>query len=323
MFRGRNAGLLATALVSGSSALIEFSFNARGYMLTAVLFMASTTLICLIRRGVRGALVLLPCTVALMMYSVPTMLYAASGMFLCLLAIREKPSRVVAAGTATALITGFLYLPVLATVGPAAIIHNQWVVPIPRPSWGPALLREARSLWMYWALDMPVLISLLVAAGFVFAFFNRQTRRQTGPAIFASVAAAAVALMLLQSVVPPRRTFLFLLPLYFGVAAAAWSTGLRQMRRRDGFSAIAALLCAAVMGVMVLQRKSLEDERHIEAVGIRSAEPVVVALRSALVAGDQFVCSRNEDGGLTYTMMRDHVHYHPLPGGDLLLLVPF
>jgi Dolichyl-phosphate-mannose-protein mannosyltransferase len=322
-FAGRNAGLLATALVSGSSALIEFSFNARGYMLSALLFTAGTGLICLNRRGVRRALVLLPPTAALMMYSVPTMVYAVSGMFLCLLIMREKVRRVVAAGIATALITGLLYLPVLATVGPAAISHNQWVAPIPRASWGPALVREARGLWTYWALDMPAPISLLIAAGLVFAFVSRKIRRQTGPAIFASVAGVTLALMLVQSVVPPRRTFLFLLPLYFGVAAAAWTTWLRQVQKKDVVCATVALFCTAAMGMTVLQRRSLDDERHIEAFGLRSAEPMVVALRSALAAGDQFVCSNHEDADLTYRMMLEHVHYHPLPQGGLLILVPF
>ncbi len=322
-FAERNAALLATALVSGSSALIEFSFNARGYMLSALLFLTGTALICLARRGVHGALVLWPVTAALMMYSVATMLYAALGMFVYLFVIREKLSRVMALGTATVLITGFLYLPVLATVGPGAISHNRWVAPIPRASWAPELLREARGLWMYWALDMPALISFLIAAGFVFAFVNRNIRRQAGPAIFACVAGVATALMLMQSVVPPRRTFLFLLPLYFGVAAVAWSTWLRRVPNKDVVSAILALFCTAVMGTTVLRRRSLEDERHIEAVGLRSAGPMVAALQPALVAGDQFVCSHHEDADLAYRMMLDHVRYHPLPRGDLLILVPF
>ena len=317
LFTGKDAALLAAALVSSSSPLIEYSFNARGYGLGALLFVAAIALIGLLLRGLSGAWILLPLTAALCLYSVPTMVYGVVGIYFYLLLWRRRDLRhTIAAIFATAALTLLLYAPVLLTFGPAAITGNRWVVPVPRYELGSDSLRELWSLWWYWNLDVPVLLSALILVAALTPLLLRGLRRSSPFApIFLLVAAAATALISIQLVVPPRRIWLFLLPVYFASAA----TGVNLFISRARFHELAALLLAAVMGGSVLAHKSLRHD-GIEATGLRSAGAIVLAARPFLEHGAQFICIENSDAGLAYVMRSQNIRYHPSASGDLLIL---
>ena len=124
LYHGKVAAMFAAALAGASSPLIEYSFNARGYMLGTLLF---TTMIAMAgistRRGVTGGWVLLPVAAAMALYSVPTMAYGVFGVFLYLTLATRDWRRVVFAAGATGLLTLALYTPVLATVGVSPITN--------------------------------------------------------------------------------------------------------------------------------------------------------------------------------------------------------
>ena len=321
LYHGKNAALLAAALVSASSPLIEYSFNARGYSLGALFFMMMIVVLGLATEGFSGAWVFLPVMAALALYSVPTMVYGVGGVFLYFLLRRSELRKISFAALCTALLTLVFDAPVLGTVGLSAITNNKWVIPIPRNMWLSQCGRELRSLWVYWNFDLPRLVAILLVFGIVAGVFSRKSFRSPPMAIFLCVVVVASVLLPLQRVVPFRRTWLFLLPLYFASAALGMDLLIRKVRYPDLIAATLSLVFAGWMGATVLTVKSL---RHsgIESVGGRSSESIVLGMKDRLLHGDQFVCTDSFDSPLDFEMYVHKIPYRPSPGGRLLIVTP-
>ena len=322
LLHGRDAALLTAALVSASSPLIEYSFNARGYSLGTLFFLIAVIMVVFQRRAKSQATwILLPIAVALAIYSVPTMLYGIAGIFLYLLLRRVELRLTMFAMIWTAGLTALLYSPTLATVGVTAITNNKWVTPIGRAAWPSEFAHEIASLWRYWNLDLPLVPGVFIVFGLIAALFLFVTRRWPPLAILLCTIVAACCLMAVQSLVLPRRSWLFLLPLYFGAAAAGWTALLPKTQLARRALAILSLVLAAWMGSTVLAKKSL---RHsgIEAAGPRSVESIVLASKPELLRGAQFICNDYFDSGLDFEMRIHRVPYQPSPGGDLLIVTP-
>ncbi len=321
LYHGPGAALLAAALASASSPLIEYSFNARGYSLGTLFFLLMIIMIGLERGGSAGARIILPIAAALALYAVPTMVYGVAGAFLYLLVLEPGRSRTFVSMIWTAILSLALYAPTLATVGLSSITSNQWTAPVPRELLLGAFTQEAASLWRYWNIDLPVLASVVVAVGAIATLLFRKTLRLPPAAILLSVVLAACVLLSIQRVVPPRRSWLFLLPLYFGAAGAGWSMIVRKVRFAEQLMPAVALILAAWMGGTVLSAKSL---RHsgIEAAGPRSVEPIVIGAKQYLLQGAQFICSDYFDSGLDFEMRVHRIPYEPTPTGELLIVTP-
>ena len=322
LYCGSTAALLATALASASSPLIEYSFNARGYSLGTLFFLVMIALIGFDRRQTsRGAWIVLPIAAALSLYSVPTMLYGVAGVFIYLLLRRSASRRTLIAMVWTAFLAFVLYSPVLATVGLSAFSSNQLTTPLPRNQWLPEFTREIASLWRYWHLDVPTLVSVLIAVGAIIALLFKRTLRVPPMIILLCVAISACLLLRVQRLVIPRRSWLFLLPLYFGAAAAGWSIVTRNLRFARQFLATLSLAVAGWMGWTVLVTKSLRHSGP-EAAGPRSVEPVAVSDAPYLLHGAQFICSDYFDSGLDFEMEVHRIPYRPSPNGGLLIVTP-
>ncbi len=321
LYHGKNAALMAVALVSASSPLIEYSFNARGYSLGALLFVTMIVLVGLAGRGSAGAWLGLPAAAALALYAVPTMVYGVGGVFLYLLVSRINLRRALCAMILTAVFTLVLYAPVLATIGFSAIADDKWIAPLAQDLLLPRFTSELLSLWVYWNLDLPVLISVLVGAGAIVALLHPRMLRLPLLAVLLCVAVVGCGLIAAQRVVPYRRTWLFLLPLFLAVAAAGWSVVIRKVGRAEILAAVLSLAVAGWMGTTVLSDKSL---RHsgIESVGGRSAEQVVLGMKDHLLRGGQFICSDYFDSSLDFYMVVHKIPYAPSPTGELLIVTP-
>jgi uncharacterized membrane protein len=133
----RDAGLLAAALTAGSSALIEYSTNARGYTLltlfTLLLFVNATFIFegGSWRRCATYALI-----AALGAYTLPIMLYPFAGIsiWLAIMLRRSGQTRRLITLVGTVILTGILtvllYVPVLLRSGAESVIGNAFVQPL-------------------------------------------------------------------------------------------------------------------------------------------------------------------------------------------------
>ncbi|HEY7304577.1 MAG TPA: glycosyltransferase family 39 protein [Bryobacteraceae bacterium] len=322
VFHGAGAGLLAAALVSASSPLIEFSFNARGYSLGTLCFLVMILMVGFeMRHGLQGAWPVISISAALALYSVPTMLYGVAGVFLYLVLRRSKLRQVLFSLAWTVALTVALYSPVLATMGVSAFTNNQWAKPLPHDLWLKEFTREAISLWRYWNLDVPWLVGIFIVGGVIAAALLPRTLRLPPGAILLCIAITACTLLAKQSLVIPRRSWLFLLPLFFGVAAATWNIMMRRSHFEPRFLNALSLALAGWMGCTVLTAKSL---RHsgIEAAGPRSVEQIALGSRPYLLQGAQFICSDYFDSGLDFEMHVHGIPYRPSHTGKLLIVTP-
>jgi hypothetical protein len=236
--------VLAATLVGASSYAIEYSTNARGYTLQVLCFVVLLTLVeASVQRRSASALLAAAVVAALGMYAVPTMLYAVA-VAAAWLVVRDRrslrtlptygggasrtadngsSSRAVpiAAGAVFALLVLLLYLPVVLISGPEALAANRFVVPLGANELRGELQRTLASTWHLWSRDVFWPLAALLLGGFALQVAYELRDRHVPLGLLAP--AVCLALVIVQRVAPFERVWLFLLPVYFTVAAAGLS----------------------------------------------------------------------------------------------------
>jgi hypothetical protein len=307
MFSKGEAALLAAALVAGSSKLIDYSVNARGYTLQVLLSIAlvaigfHATRAATVRAGAAFAVV-----ASLGFFTIPTMLYVYAAVLLWL-TVRRGPDLITLkwiciVSLATFSITAVLYAPVLLHSGPRALFNNSYVHRLPLHDF----LRRAPMLpsflWASWteAVPTPVLIALLI--GLTVSMF----RDKVLLGLLLSFATAVTALMVLQRVVPPSRVLLFGLPIF---AICASSGLVRLLIRWRGISRvvlvrIVAIVLAAWMGLAVVRTGSVTASE--ETGSFQDAAKVVNFLNVAANPSDLVLIAGPADYPFRYLQLREH-----------------
>ena len=217
---GDGAAILASALVGVSSYFIEYSTNARGYTLQALCFVVMLALlISAVRRRSLSPLVPAALAAVLGAYTLPTMLYGiAIAAVWALLQRRLSALHLLATGLILGLVTTLLYLPVLVISGADKLVGNRFVVPLSFGELGPELTRTLERTWAFWNRDIPWPLAALLVLGFAITLLFELRASQMPLGLLAPL--VCLVLVLLQRVAPFERVWLFLLPLYFAIAAA-------------------------------------------------------------------------------------------------------
>ena len=318
----RSTGLMAAAFVAGSAPLVEYSVNARGYTIVALVFMV---LLAMGPALLRSESLRLWCAYALLVtigfYTVPTMLFAFGvvASWLALSAIVEPGIargrfviRWIVATAAAGAATVALYWPVIAASGLKSITANQFTRPLPFASFRSGFGSFAGDVGRYFTYALPAVFVVLVLIGFAIALAGHsRIARQRIP-----VAAVAVAWVLLQMiaerVLPFARVLLFLLPLFFLTAAAGIVFAIGSIRRLDkSAAAIAATIAAAVilpLHVATTKAVDLSMERG----GLPDVEAVTAWLRPRLRPGDRVVAIGTTSWPIQYYFERDGIGTRPL-----------
>lgn len=322
--RGRGVGLLTAALVSSSLPLIEYATNARGYTVGTA-FLLLTIILAKMGEKLPVALILAGFTAAFALYSVPTMVYGVAGVFLWV-AFSARAVRVLARLVIPAVVlTVLLYAPVLATVGISRIAGNEWVAPLSfRQLWAETPF-AIDSLWQYWNMRVPTVLAVLFVTAAVASVAYGVWRRS--PPILLWAIIASVMLVLMQRVDPPRRVWLFLVPLYLGAVAEGLHLVLSRVPRASVAVPAVALAVSAWMGVEVLRQGSLYrpgGQDHMfhngEEHGFPNAAAFVREFRGHLARGDTVVSSEPYDIPIEYEIRRQGVSYRPSSSGDRLIV---
>ena len=279
-----NAGLLAAVLVAASSALIEYSTNARGYTLvtlfTLLLILTATSLLERESRRLWGLFVILS---ALGFYTIPTMLYPfvsiAVWLGLIFVARRKKQQlfSLLSAGSATAALTLLLYLPVFVRSGAEAVIGNVFVQPLAWQDFTRALSDALARTWQLWNQDFPFFLQMILLGGVVIALLAHRRTSQFPIPLFAVALLVSALLVLVGQVAPFARVWLWLLPLYLLTASAGMIWVIRCLRLASAFIPVmAVLLCAGICANVAIVR----GEKPFGDVAIEpDAENVVLFLR--------------------------------------------
>jgi hypothetical protein len=323
------AGLLTAGLVAGSSPLVEFSTNARGYMLVALDFgLLVGTGTALLRRATPLRWAGLAALIAFGLWTIPVALFpvGAVAAWLSAEALARRPPggrRRFLVGLGIALgaagcLTVALYLPVVRGWGVQAVIGNRFVAPLGQAAFLGRLPGSLAAAWQLAVRDAPLALVLVLLAGLALGLLgHRRLGAQRVPLLPVAVVWCA-GLVLVQRVVPFPRVWLFLLPLAFGTAAAGL-TMLWPRRTIPLAAPLAALALLAVLaGTTVASGGVL---RSPETGTLRAAAPMVAILRDRLVPGDVVVAALPASQPLAYYLDREGIppdRYLRRPGRALL-----
>ncbi|HEX8230253.1 MAG TPA: glycosyltransferase family 39 protein [Chloroflexia bacterium] len=318
---GRHAALLAAGLVAASSPLVEYSTNARGYTLVTLFFLLLFTLALYLKRSnnLFGWLIFAIIS-ALGFYTVPVMLYPFGIVVVWLvlsIVVRDSPVRrdlLLRHGAIsllwTALLTLLLYLPVLVTYGPGAIVANPYVTARSGTSFLGDLWAGFAGVWEQWDRDTPALLSLLLAIGFVVAGLLHAVVSRHRVPVVAAVLLWSLPVVLAQRVVPYARVWLFLLPLYLGIAAAGVLYPLKLAQERLGsyratlgrvWPLVPVVTCA-LLAVSGWQSRSVYFSNDTGT--LRDAEQIAIFLKDYLEPGDVLLAPVPSESPLAYYMDR-------------------
>jgi 4-amino-4-deoxy-L-arabinose transferase-like glycosyltransferase len=272
------AAAWAAALVGGSSLLMQYSVNGRGYSMGMFFVLVAITAATVGTRE-RGVgwwpWVVLGVSSVLAVYTVPTM---AGGVAIAFAwaAVRRigawKPLLISGAGTAV--VTGLLYLP--ARGDQSWNPPSDWVV---RGVGDKASVFD--KVWEQWNDALPWPLQLVLVAGFVATLVGHRRLSPDAlpfPAV-ALVATALIVLILPQS--PLARTYLYLLPLYLVTAGAGLSLLIRlgaERMPRLGPRAEAITVAPAVAAALALTLSFVPrgDDRY--SVDVPSSEKNIASL---------------------------------------------
>jgi hypothetical protein len=304
---GREAALLTVTFLATSAALVEYSTNARGYMGICLCFVILVWLgEELLRTESLSRWMCFVGVAAVGFYTIPIMLYPFAmvvvWLVICAWRLRLRTGfflRLLSASVAALLSAAILYLPVLVVSGRSALFSNRFVQSRSWPYFLSNILQSFAATWKSWnaAIPQPLAIALLVAfiGG---AILERRTLRAP-----ASLLAGLVSISLLlvgQRVVPFERVWLFLIPLYFGVACTGIVMAARALQQSVGVRETHGISIAAIL-VSVGLSASLMITNVIYATNEgKDSEAITELLKGRLKTGDRVIVELPYDVPLEY-----------------------
>lgn len=228
----RNIALLSAGFSAASWTMIDYSTNARGYMLIGLFSLLIFSLGEYLRRKVNLAAWFLVIVFSVLgFYTLPTMLYPfgmlLDWLFLSYLFKDVNPAYgrsflvyLIVAVSAIASLTLLLYLPIFQTSGVEAVIGNRWVSSLGWEAFVESVPVRIRTMGFLWSQGLTRVGGILLILGPLLSLvFHRRVARQRVPTLLASILALAVMLSI-QRVAPLAKVWLFLLPFLFIWTAA-------------------------------------------------------------------------------------------------------
>ncbi len=287
------AAFLATLLVAGSSYLIEYSTNARGYTLQALCFVVVLGLVTLaVQRDSPSALLLAALVAAVGAYALPTMLYGVviAAAWFGLQArraslVRIRAGHLVVSALVLGLVVTLTYLPVILVSGADKLVSNRFVVPLDADALLNELPGSLLRTWGFWNRDIALPIAAVLLISFGFANFIEIRRGRMPLGVLAL--AVCLGLVLVQRVAPFERVWLFLLPLYLAIASAGL-VALGSLAGRWG-NLVTWLACVVAFQLAIAALVSGSVLRSTETGTFWDAEAVALSLRGHLGTADAVV----------------------------------
>ncbi len=311
MFNGW-VGLIAAGLVAASSPLIDYSTNARAYTLQAVLFLFLILIaLRLKKQSSTWGWVGFTLVGTLCFYTLPTTLYFFGAVAIWLLLsvifhdVVESRGiflvKLVISCAATAVLTVIVFLPVVIRSGLQSVISNPMVQPLPHRYFLEGSWKLALDTWKSWTVALNPVITVVLLAGFIVAivFHRRISDDKVNLALV--VIGWSVVAVTAQHSVSFIRTWLPLLPVYFGFAAAGvYYAGSRlasyvkrkvpRLKLGGGLARVVILLFTAFLMAIVL---GLDSPNQNNLLGVPSressfkdAKKVASVLKEILKPGD-------------------------------------
>ncbi len=326
-FFNKDAALLAAGFAASSSALIEYSTNARGYTLVCLTFLLIFAVAIYLREtnglGLWALFVILS---ALGFFTVPIMLYpfgiVVVWLFLsCMVGdIRVGRGlfikRLFVAGLAVVFLTGILYLPAFVFSDLGSIFSWGYMKPKSWSAFASTFLPSAELVWNQWNRDIPSALSIVMVIGFfVASAFHYKVSKFRMPIVVAGIVWLIPAVAAYRTIIYPR-VWLFLLPLYLGLASSGIIALSEPVVAKLGKWRHIAIPFLAVALSIVLSFNVVHNNsfyRSSETMSFVEAEEMAIFLKSYLRPGDSVLAV-----GTFYCPLRYYFKLHEIPDNQLV-----
>ena len=322
-FAGYTAGLFTAALITGSSLLVDYSANARGYTMAAGLSLLALGLITELRRGhlprwsTRSIIAVSGVVGALGLWTVPIFAYPWAALLVWLAAPnpwRSGARRIIDAAVVGAVsMVGalLLYSPIILDRGLDALIQNRFIVstsPIAVVETIPEFLLDVGRMWSH---NMPGVLVALVAGGFVFSLW--MPRGPEARRLSWSIVLGVVTVHLAIHAPTPPRVWTVLLPLALAASSSAlgWLYDRTNVSDR-GHQSVGAILAIGAALLMVVNVLQAEGNLSGENDGLVDAESIALDLASKITESDYVAAVGESTAPLRY-----YFELHNLPTGAL------
>jgi uncharacterized membrane protein len=297
----RDSGYLASCLLAAFPYMILYDTNARGYSLVALLsLLLAVSGLAWLSRPSPGRLLAVSAVSALGMWTMPSFLFAAAGLYFWMAALfiyRNGPKRlwrafIIPCGIFTLAGTAVLYLPTVAiNRGLHSLTQNSYVADLPWKEFFsamPAHLKQTYSLfvrhfpaWLQWSLG-----GLIAAA----AGFSIRKKNMEILFLLPALVLGSAAVLLLKHAVPYDRTWIFFIPflLVFADAGFTFLTGFLRPRLRTGLLFLVFLLTCA-WGIRSVNRNAVG---RFPDTGAFPEAPVLVRFLAPVLTPNDLVISQ-------------------------------
>lgn len=308
------AAILTAGFVASSSALIEFSTNARGYILICLISLVILGFVTYLKER-RNSAVWLSFIMfsAIGFYTIPIMLYPFGIAIMWFgFSIVFKDSKLHTAVLVKKLLvsivlvlicTFILYIPAFMVTGFKSVVANQFVESRPLSDFLSLFPASLLSVWKQWHRDIPSVVRLLLVIGFFISLIlHRRLANHCIPIILA-VIIFCIPVLVVQRVIPYTRVWLFLLPLYLGFASAgieyAMGLFLSKFRRIKVFVFnIAVVIFSLWLAINVIHNQSILYSTDTGT--LKDAEQIAVFLKNYLESGDRVFTLAPSEAPLEY-----------------------
>jgi 4-amino-4-deoxy-L-arabinose transferase-like glycosyltransferase len=232
---GKNAALVAAALVACTPILVDFSVNARGYTLMCLFSCLILWIAGILRKQSSFAgWLLLSLFSILGFYTLPVMVYPVSAVYLWLLVswvVKDIYSNsrgkfifgLIVTSISTILITFLLYSPILIFgSGFSSITSNEFVKSQSWLDFIQSVQSRIPRVWGDWNYLVPYWVAIITILGFLLLVVFEWRRFSHKIPVWIPTVISISILIILQRVTPWPRVWLFLLVFYLLWAAAGW-----------------------------------------------------------------------------------------------------
>jgi len=234
---GRFAAVFATALVSANFFLIDFSANARGYILQCTLLVVSFYLVYLLKNKPNFLIsILIGVVFALNLYTVPSVLIIITplGFFYAVYSLlpvtrKRSPSAIkntIFIAITTGVCTVALYSPVIYKKGLDGLVgidHRDFEALINKIP-----MHFSHDFWTYISQGQPLVLSFLVLSAAAYGLFSLWKSNRYLFGMFLSMIIGPSIMSFVMRTVPPSRTLLPLMPIYLCLAGIGFGVLFRN-----------------------------------------------------------------------------------------------
>ncbi len=337
VFGGR--GLLAAGLAAASSYLVLFSTNARGYSILALVTLSLVVLTPYVvrTRSLFGGL-LCALLAAVGLYTIPVMLFPMAMLLLWALALAYLDGgwpnvwrigwRAAGLVAICAGMTLVLYAPVLVMTGGEAVFANQYVTSRPMSEVLAMLPNTLLTTWGRFSRDVPAPVTALLGVSMGVGVVALWKRNRAAFWLLAAAVVGNLGLVLVRRVIPFDRTWIFLLPIGFGLIDAAWTALLSlpwlRGRPRLGLHLAGALGLLFALGIGYGLASTRSVMYYPETGVMTDAQAIAEVLEPRLGPGDYVLARNPANLPLRYYLMRQGVPleiFQSGGGGDVYVVV--